>query len=61
VAGASGGAVRDKPLLIYGLARYRRISPSARPSRGSSGVHPEEAKVEEDGVAVPLRLAVCGR
>jgi len=34
MAGVSGGAVRDKPVFVYGLALHRRISPSDRPSRG---------------------------
>jgi len=32
--GASGGAVRDKLLLVYCLARHRRMSPSDCPSPG---------------------------
>ena len=49
-------AVRDKLLLVYGLARNRR-----RPKRPSeprlSGVHPEEAEVgKKTGAAFRLRL-----
>jgi hypothetical protein len=51
--GASGGAVRDKPLMVYGLARHRRISPSDRPSRGQAGVHPEEGGVGAQRLARP--------
>ena len=37
-------AVRDKPLLVYGLARNRR-SPKRPSEPRPSGVHPEEAEV----------------
>jgi hypothetical protein len=38
-------AVRDKPLLVSGLARNRR-SPKRPPQPRLSGVHPEEGAVE---------------
>ena len=37
-------AVRDKPLLLYGLARNRR-SPKRPSEPRPSGVHPEEVEV----------------
>ncbi len=40
----SDSAVRDKPLLLYGLARNRR-SPKRPSEPRPSGVHPEEARV----------------
>jgi len=40
----SESAVRDKPLLVYGLARNRR-SPNRLSEPRSSGVHPEEGAV----------------
>ena len=50
----SESAVRDKPLLGYGLARNRR-SPKCPPEPRPSGVHPEEGEVEQGGVAFRLR------
>ena len=40
----SESAVRDKPALLYGLARDRR-SPKRPSEPRPSGVHPEEAEV----------------
>jgi len=40
----SESAVRDKPLLLYGLARNRR-SPKRPSEPRPSGVHPEEDEV----------------
>jgi hypothetical protein len=42
--GVRESAVRDKPLLIYGLARNRR-SPKRPSEPRPSGVHPEEGEV----------------
>jgi hypothetical protein len=42
----SESAVRDKPLLVYGLARNRR-SPKRPSEPRPSGVHPEEDAVEK--------------
>ena len=39
----SESAVRDKPLLVYGLARNRR-NPKRPSEPRPSGVHPEEAE-----------------
>jgi hypothetical protein len=44
-------AVRDKPPLVYGLARNRR-SPKCPPEPRPSGVHPEEDEVGKDGIAI---------
>ena len=51
----SESAVRDKPLLLYGLARNRR-SPKRPSEPGLSGVHPEEGGVEKRCEAYRLRL-----
>jgi len=51
----SESAVRDKPLLVYGLARNRR-SPKRPSEPRPSGAHPEEDEVGKDGVAFLLRL-----
>jgi hypothetical protein len=47
------GAVCDKPVLVYGLARNRR-SPKRPPEPRPSGVHPEEGAVEERRRSLPL-------
>jgi hypothetical protein len=46
-------AVRDKPLLIYGLARNRR-SPKRPSEPRPSGVHPEEGEVGRRRRSLPL-------
>jgi hypothetical protein len=45
--GVSESAVRDKPLLVYGLARNRR-SPKGPSEPRPSGVHPERGEVEKE-------------
>jgi hypothetical protein len=46
---------RDKPVLLYGLARNRR-SPKRPSEPRPSGVHLEEAEWGKDGVAYRLGL-----
>jgi len=53
----SESAASAKPLLVYGLARHRR-SPKPPSEPRLRGVHPEEAEVENDGVALQLGLEV---
>jgi hypothetical protein len=49
----SESAVRDKPPLLYGLARNRR-SPKRPSEPRPSGVHPEEDVVEKRQRSFPL-------
>ena len=49
----SESAVRDKPPLLYGLARDRR-SPKRPSEPRPSGVHPEEDVVEKRQRSFPL-------
>ena len=49
----SESAVRDKPPLVYGLARNRR-SPKRPSEPRRSGVHPEEDVVEKRQRSFPL-------
>ena len=49
----SESAVRDKALLVYGLARNRR-SPKRPSEPRPSGVYPEEDAVGKDGEAFRL-------
>jgi len=61
----SESAVRDKPLLIYGLARNGAVR-NARASRGQAASTPEEEEVERDGEALRgcrfslLSFSACG-
>jgi len=55
--GVRESAVRDKPLLVYGLARNRR-SPKRPSEPRPSGVHPEEDAVDNSREA-SIALA-CG-
>ncbi len=50
-------AVRDKLLLVYGLARNRR-SPKRPSEPRPSGVHPEEDEVKRDGEASPRFIVI---
>src|SRR5438876_7040005 len=45
--GASGGAVRDKHALSFGATPAHQ--PERTPEPRPSGVHPDEAKLENDG------------
>ena len=49
----SESAVRDKPLLGYGLARNRR-RPKRPPEPRPSGVHPEEDEVKGRRRSLPF-------
>ena len=48
-------AVRDKPLLVSGLARNRR-SPKRPSEPRPSGVHPEEVEEGERWRSLPLEI-----
>jgi hypothetical protein len=50
----SESAVSAKPLLLYGLARNRR-SPKRPSEPRLSGVHAEEAEVEERRRSLPFQ------
>ncbi len=52
----SESAVRDKPLLVYGLARNRR-SPKRPSEPRPSGAHPEEAEVGRRWRSLPFEIA----
>ena len=54
----SESAVRDKPLLVYGLARNRR-SPKRLSEPRLSGVQPMEAEVGKRRRSLPLKSAGC--
>jgi hypothetical protein len=51
--GVRESAVRDKPRLIYGLARNRR-NPKRPSEPRPSGVHPEDGVVEKRRRSLPL-------
>jgi hypothetical protein len=53
----SESAVRDKPLLVHGLARNPRSPKRPSEPARSSGVHPEEAEVGKGSVAFRFEIA----
>ncbi len=55
----SESAVRDKPLLVYGLARNRR-SPKRPSEPRPSGAHPEEDAVKRRCGATVFGVSLCG-
>jgi hypothetical protein len=58
--GVSESAVRDKPLLVYGLARNRR-SPKRPCEPRPSGVHPGRGRSGRDDTCACTLLLVVDR